>query len=126
MQSTTFRENVVVITGASFGIGQHLALQLAEKGAWLALAARSLENLNDVSVQCTRLGGRVIAIPTDVTEPVQCQNLIERTAETYGRIDTLINNAGTGMASRFDELQDLVIFEKVFRVNFFGAVYCTH
>lgn len=126
MQDTIFRENVVVITGASFGIGQHLALQLAEKGAWLALAARSQEKLNAVSDQCSRLGGRVLAIPTDVAEPAQCQNLIERTVQEYGRIDTLINNAGTGMNSRFDELQDLVIFEKVFRVNFFGAVNCTH
>ncbi len=126
MQNSTFRENVVVITGASFGIGQHLALQLAEKGAWLALAARSQEKLNAVADQCGRLGGRVVAIPTDVAEPALCQHLIERTVEEYGRIDTLINNAGIGMDSRFDALQDLTVFEKVFRVNFFGAVYCTH
>ncbi len=126
MQDTTFRENVVIITGASFGIGQHLALQLAEKGAWLALAARSQEKLNAVSELCAKLGGRVVAIPADVAEPALCQHLIERAVQEYGRIDTLINNAGIGMASRFDELQDLTVFEKVFRVNFFGAVYCTH
>ena len=126
MKDTTFRENVVIITGASFGIGQQLALQLAEKGAWLALAARNVEKLDDVSKQCGQHGSRVIVIPTDVADPTQCQNLIERTIIEYGRIDTMINNAGIGMASRFDELQDLALFEKVFQVNFFGSVYCTH
>jgi len=49
MQDTTFRENVVIITGASFGIGMQLALQLAQKGAWLALAARNVQKLDEVS-----------------------------------------------------------------------------
>jgi short-subunit dehydrogenase len=126
MKDTTFRENVVIITGASFGIGQQLALQLAGYGAWLVLAARNVEKLEDVSKQCDQQGGRVIVLPTDVADPTQCQNLIKRTVGEYGRIDTVINNAGIGMASRFDELQDLALFEKVFRVNFFGSVYCTH
>ena len=126
MKETAFRENVVIITGASFGIGQQLALQLADYGAWLALAARNSEKLEEVSNQCSQRGGRAIVIPTDVTDQSQCQNLIERTIAEYGRIDTLINNAGIGLASRFDELQDLAVFEKIIRVNFFGSVYCTH
>lgn len=67
-----------------------------------------------------------MVIPTDVAEQSQCQNLIEGTVAKYGRIDTLINNAGFGVASRFDELQDLSLFEKVIQVNFFGSVYCAH
>jgi len=126
MKETTFQKNVVIITGASFGIGQQLALQLAGYGAWLVLAARNVEKLEDVSKQCHQQGGRVIGIPTDVADPTQCQNLIKRAVTEYGRIDTVINNAGIGMASRFDELQDLELFERVFRVNFFGSVYCTH
>lgn len=126
MKETAFRENVVVITGASFGIGQQLAMQLADHGAWLTLAARNAEKLEEVSKQCGQRGGRVIEIPTDVANQSQCQNLIERTIAGYGRIDTLINNAGIGLASRFDELQDLALFEKIIRVNFFGSVYCTH
>jgi short-subunit dehydrogenase len=51
---------------------------------------------------------------------------MDTTVKEYGRIDTLINNAGIGHASRFDEMQDLTIFEKVMRVNFWGSVYCTH
>lgn len=126
MKKTTFRENVIVITGASFGIGRQLALQFADHGAWLALAARNTEKLEEVSKQCIQRGGRIIVIPTDVADQTMCQKLIESTVKEYGRIDTLINNAGIGMTSRFDELQDLAIFEKVIQVNFFGSVYCTH
>ena len=126
MKKMVFRDNVVVITGASFGIGRELAFQLADHGAWLALASRNAEKLNEVSKQCHQRGGRTIVIPTDVANQSQCQNLIERTILEYGRIDTLINNAGISLRSRFDELQDLTLFEKVIHVNFFGSVYCTH
>jgi short-subunit dehydrogenase len=126
MNEQLFFENVVVITGASSGIGEQLALRLAEQGAWLALAARNARQLEMVSKQCQQRGGKVIVIPTDIAEKSQCQNLIEHTVEKYGRIDTLINNAGFGIASRFDELNELSLFEKVIQVNFFGSVYCTH
>ena len=126
MNKQTFLENVIIITGASSGIGQHLALRLAEQGAWLALAARNAEQLEEVSKQCHQRGGKAVVIPTDVAEQSQCQNLIERTVAKYGRVDTLINNAGFGLASRFDALHDLTLFEKVIQVNFFGSVYCTH
>lgn len=126
VKDANFRENVVIITGASYGIGQELALQLAKKGAWLALGARNIERLEEISQKCTKLGGRVIVIPTDVGIKSQCQNLIERTVTEYGRVDTLINNAGFGVASRFDEMNDLALFEQVMQVNFFGSVYCTY
>jgi short-subunit dehydrogenase len=126
MKNKIFRENVIVITGASMGIGRQLALQLAEYGAWLALASRNTEKLKEVSELCLQREGRVITVPTDVADQTLCQNLIESTVKEYGRIDTLINNAGLGMASRFDQLQDLIVFEKVFRVNFCGCVYCTY
>lgn len=126
MKNAIFRENVIVITGASSGIGRQLALLFAEYGAWLALASRNKEKLNEVSDLCLQRGGKVITIPTDVADQTMCQNLIESTVREYGRIDTLINSAGLGMSSRFDELPDLAIFEKVFRVNFYGCVYCTY
>jgi short-subunit dehydrogenase len=125
MRKTTYRENVTIITGASFGIGRELALQLADHGAWLALAARNAEKLAEVSTQCNQRGGRAITVPTDVADQSNCQALVERTVQEYGRIDTLINNAGIGMAARFDQLEDLTIFEKVIQVNFLGSVYCT-
>jgi short-subunit dehydrogenase len=126
MKNEIFRENVIIITGASLGIGRQLALKYAELGAWLSLASRNTEKLKEISEECLQRGGRAIMIPTDVTDQLMCQNLIEGTVKEYGRIDTLINNAGLGMASRFDELQDLIIFEKVFKANFFGCVYCTY
>ncbi|MFC2054798.1 SDR family oxidoreductase [Chloroflexota bacterium] len=126
MKNQTFLENVIIITGASFGIGRQLALLLAEQGAWLALGARNTLKLKEVTEQCHQRGGKVVVISTDVAEQSQCQNLIEATVAKYGRIDTLINNAGFGLASRFDEFHDLTLFEKVIQVNFFGSVYCTH
>ena len=126
MKSAAFKENVIIVTGASFGIGQQLALQLADCGAWLVLAARNAERLEEVSKQCNQRGGRAIAVPTDVAEKPQCHNLIEHTIAKYGRVDTLINNAGFGIDSRFDAMHDLTLFEKVIQVNFLGSVYCTH
>ena len=100
MRKMAFRENVTIITGASFGIGRELALQLADQGAWLALAARNAEKLAEVSTQCNQRGGRVIAISTDVADQSNCQSLVESTVKEDGRIDTLINNPGIGMAAR--------------------------
>jgi short-subunit dehydrogenase len=126
MNKQAFFENVIIITGASSGIGKQLALMLAKQGAWLALSARTVEHLEEVSVKCRQLGGKAIIIPTDVAEKSQCQNLIERTFEQYGKIDTLINNAGFAISSRFEEYHDLSLYEKVIQVNFFGSVYCTY
>ena len=126
MEHQAFLDNVIILTGASSGIGRHLALQLTEQGAWLALAARNAKNLEQVAKQCHQQGGKALVIPTDVADQSQCQNLVECTAAEFGRIDALINNAGMGIAARFDEIHDLAIFEKVMQVNFFGSVYCTH
>ena len=126
MNKQTFFENVIIITGAASGIGRHLALRFAEQGAWLALADRDVENLEEVTKLCHERGGKAIGIPTDVAEKSQCQNLIECAVTKYGRIDTLINNAAIVLRSRFDELKDLTLFENIMKVNFFGSVYCTH
>jgi len=122
----SFSENAVIITGASSGIGEQIAYKLAEQGAWLSLAARNADKLQEVANTCSHLGGKVIAIPTDVSDKSQCRNLIELTVEKYGRIDTLINNAGFPVASKFIEMNDLSVFEKIIQVNFMGSVYCTH
>jgi short-subunit dehydrogenase len=126
MKKYAFFESVIIITGASSGIGAQLALRFAEQGAWLALAARTTESLNKVAKKCQEQGGKAIIIPTDVSDQSQCQNLIQNTIEEYGRIDILINNAGFAIASRFDQFHDLSLFEKVIQVNFFGSVYCTY
>lgn len=125
MKNQVFHENVVIITGASYGIGEELALQLADQGAWLALAARNEERLNDLAARCIQRGGKAIIVPTDVADEAQCRRLIERTVAEFGRIDTLINNAGFGIAGNFGKMKDLTLFEKIMQVNFMGSVYCT-
>jgi short-subunit dehydrogenase len=123
---TEFKDNVVILTGASTGIGEAMAHQLAEQGAWLALAARNAAKLEAVAAECRTRGGRVLVAPTDVTEEAECQQLVERTIAEYGRVDTLINNAGLSMWMKFEDVEDLDSLEYIMRVNFFGSMYCTY
>jgi short-subunit dehydrogenase len=126
MPEDVFRENVVVITGGSAGIGRELAYQLAAQGAWLVLAAREPTLLEETAREARKHGARAVAVPTDVAVETQCQALIERAVAEYGRIDTLINNAGISMYARFDELGTVEPLERVMQINYFGSIYCTH
>ncbi|UCH36617.1 MAG: SDR family oxidoreductase [Armatimonadota bacterium] len=126
MAETPFNDEVCVITGASSGIGEELAYQLADQGARLSLAARSADKLNAVAAECARRGGKAIAVPTDVADEAQCRHLIEQTVEAHGRIDMLVNNAGFSVRAPFETLPDLRGFEDVMAVNFMGSVYCTY
>lgn len=121
-----FKDNVVILTGASTGIGEALAHALAERGAWLVLAARNEEKLASVAAECRKRGGRVLVVATDVTDEGQCRELIERAVAEYGRIDTLINNAGLSMWMKLEDVEDLSTLEYLMRVNFFGSMYCTY
>lgn len=125
MEQDAYRRRVVILTGASHGIGHEMALQLAAQGARLALAARGAAALEELTAECRRRGGEAIAVPTDVAEEAQCAALIAQTVETYKQIDMLINNAGISMWARFEEVTDLSIFERLMRVNYLGSVYCT-
>jgi short-subunit dehydrogenase len=82
--------------------------------------------LEDVAAECRQRGGWALAVPTDVTEQRQCAKLVKQTLVTYGRIDTLVNNAGIGMQCRFDQLPDIGLIEQIMRVNYLGSVYCTY
>ncbi len=117
---------VVIITGASAGIGRQLAIDMARQGAKLALAARSADKLAEVADACKRVGAEALVVPTDVAEQSQCQALIDKTVEHFGKLDILINNAGITMWTRFDEVEDLSLFDKIMRVNYLGAVYCSY
>ena len=120
------KNNVVVITGASKGIGAELARQLAAKGATLALSAREVPLLEKVASECVALGGRAEVIAADVSKEEDCRRLVERTVAAFGRVDTLVNNAGATMWARFEDIKDLAILERIMDVNYMGAVRCTH
>jgi NAD(P)-dependent dehydrogenase (short-subunit alcohol dehydrogenase family) len=125
MSRSEWLDNVVVITGASRGIGREMALQLAGQGARLALSARDEAALEELAEQCRSRGGQAVAVAADVTNEAQCASLIARTVERYGQIDTLINNAGISMWALFEEVTDLSIFERILKVNYLGSVFCT-
>lgn len=122
----TFTNKTFVITGASAGIGQALAIQLAQQGANLVLAARNQAALETTADACIKAGAKALAVPTDVTNSEACRHLIESGVKAFGAIAGLINNAGISMWARFDQVSDLSIFEKIMQVNYLGAVYCTH
>ncbi len=116
------RDHVVIITGASSGIGAELAHQFGREGARLVLAARDAARLKALAQQYPG----ALAIPTDVTDPQQCRALIEQAIAQFGRIDILIANAGISMWAHFDEITDLSLFQRIMDVNYFGMVYCVH
>lgn len=114
----------VVITGASSGIGAATAYALARRGTGVVLAARTEEALQRVAARCRELGGRALAVPTDVTDPEGVRRLAARAAAEFGRIDAWINNAAVGTVGLFDEIP-VEEFRRVVAVNLLGAVYGT-
>jgi len=126
MKQGAFRGQVVIVTGASAGIGKALALQLASQGAKVAIAARRAERLEQAATECRSLGGEILALPTDVSDESQCEALVDRTIVTFGRLDMLVSNAGMAVVAPFDEYPDLDLFRHTMDVNFYGAVYCTY
>jgi len=113
---------VVVITGASSGIGKALAQECASRGAKLVLAARRIDRLKELEQNLS--GIEVVSVKTDVSIEDDCRNLMEQAVKRFGRIDVLINNAGVSMRAMFADL-DLAVVKKLMNVNFWGTVYCT-
>ena len=121
----TFAGKVVVVTGASSGIGRALCLDLAPQKPRLVLAARDENALREVAGACEAKGAETLVVPTDVSSEEQSRRLIERAAERFGVIDALVANAGITMWSPFEDMKDLSLYEKLMRVNFLGAIYPT-
>ncbi len=121
-----FADRVIVLTGASSGIGHALAIALAQQKSRLVLAARDAHRLAVVAHECEELGAQTLVVPTDIANQTACQTLIQRAVEHFGKLDLLINNAGFAMWARFDQLTDLTVIERLMQVNFLGGVYCTH
>ena len=126
MKKDAFHDQVVIVTGASAGIGQSLALLLASQCAKVVIAARRRDRLEQIAEQCRMFCGEVRVVPTDVSNEMQCKALIEKTINAYGKLDMLINNAGMAASALFDEFPDLSLFRHTLDVNFYGAVSCTY
>ncbi|HHG86266.1 MAG TPA: SDR family oxidoreductase, partial [Bacteroidetes bacterium] len=118
------KDKVVIVTGASSGIGEALAKVYAAAGGKVVLAARNLTKLDALAQALKKAGGDTLTVKTDVSQRADCEALIAQTIAHYGRIDFLINNAGISMRALASELDPEVI-EQVMQVNFFGTVYCT-
>ena len=118
------KSKVVIVTGASSGIGKALAVECANRGGHVVLAARNKDELNKVKDIIDHHGGDCIVTVTDVTDEESCEKMIHHVVEDYGRIDVLINNAGISMRAILEDM-DMDTFKKVIDVNFWGAVNCT-
>jgi len=117
-------EQVIVITGASSGIGLATALRAGRKGAKLVLAARDDDALNDVAKQIRNAGGQASAVVTDVADEAQVEALAQAALAAHGRIDTWVNDAGVGIWGRLEDI-DPEDHKKLFDVNFWGIVHGT-
>lgn len=116
------QKKVVVITGASSGIGKALAEKFAAEGFDLVLAARRIDRLEELQKKLSNV--EVLPVKTDVTSIEDCQNLIDKAIEKFGKINILINNAGISMRASFEDLE-LDVLHKLMNVNYWGTVYCT-
>jgi short-subunit dehydrogenase len=112
---------VVIVTGASQGLGEHLAIKLAEKGAAVALAARNEQRLQTIQRAIEARGGMAIAVPTDLASEEDCETLVAHTREALGPIDILVLNAGTATFGKLEELKSLQPIRDAMAINFFGA-----
>jgi short-subunit dehydrogenase len=118
-------DKIVVITGASSGIGKALAEEFASRGANLVLGARQYVTLCEIAQTFQdKYKIKALAVQCDVTVESDCEHFIKQAILTFGRIDILVNNAGISMRALFNDV-DVQVLKTLMDVNFWGAVYCT-
>ena len=124
MDTTYFKDKVVIITGASSGIGLASARLFGSYGSRVVMAARSYGKLQELAPSVSSDPEKVLCVKTDVSKEEDCRNLIDEAVRKFGRIDILVNNAGLSMRAMFKDL-DLSVIKSLMDVNFWGTVYCT-
>lgn len=122
---TAFEGKAVFLTGGSRGIGREMALQLARSGARVALMARSADELEYAALECRKEGAEALVLPGDVSVEADCAAAVRGALAGFGTLDMLVANAGISMLAPFEDLHDLEPLERVMKVNYLGAVYCT-
>jgi short-subunit dehydrogenase len=125
MEEQDLRFKVIVITGASSGLGRGTALELARKGAHLVLAARREEALEKLARECSDRGTKTFAVPTDVTKVEEVEKLMLAALEHFGRVDIWINVAGVGLMGRFEEIP-LDDHFKTISTDLTGVLTCSY
>jgi short-subunit dehydrogenase len=121
-----FQDSIIVVTGASEGIGRALCISLAQQRPKLVLAARNKDRLEALKSEIESFGAQALVVPTDVGDEAACKHLVERTVAEWGRLDVLVNNAGRTMWTTLQDLTDTSIIEQLMRVNYLGAAHCTY
>jgi len=120
--SNNIEGKVVVITGASSGLGEATARLLSAEGASVVLGARRADRIDALAKELTQSGGKAIAVPTDVTDHAQVKRLVDAAVQTYGRVDVLINNAGLMPHSPLERLK-IEDWDQMIDVNLRGVLY---
>ncbi|MFM2225974.1 MAG: hypothetical protein RJA07_2176 [Bacteroidota bacterium] len=123
MSKVFFYNKVIVITGASSGIGLATAIAALQHNAKVVLAARKTTALKSILVQHNFDENNFLIIPTDVSIETDCQNLIQQTIQKFNGIDILINNAGISMRAAFSDV-DIKVIQQLMDINFWGTLYC--
>lgn len=116
---------VALVTGASSGIGEATARALAAQGATVAVVARRRERLEQLAAAIERDGGKALAIEADVTSEHEARDAVERTVRAFGRLDTLVNNAGVMLLGPIVDAP-VEEWERMMNINALGLLYCTH
>ena len=116
---------VALVTGASSGIGAATALELSGLGASVALVARRSDRLEELATSIRRQGATALVLAADITDEPQAREVVERTAAEFGRLDTLVNNAGVMLLGPVEDAP-LTEWQRMVNINVLGLMYCTH
>lgn len=122
----SFDNKVVLVTGASSGIGAAIALKFAESGANLAIVGRNKDTLKNVCENIAKVGKKPLVIVTDVTKENDAQRIINDTLKQFGKLNVLVNNASVGAKVDIIDENAMKVFDHVMATNLRSAVYLTH